>query len=110
MDAYTPALLELGLKVMIGKGQRSEEVVKSMVENGAVYLAAVGGAGALLSKCIKKAEVIAFEDLGTEAIHRLYVENFTTIVLSMQRGIVFIIIQLWDKADNLVPITEKIPV
>ena len=86
MDAYTPALLELGLKVMIGKGQRSEEVVKSMVENGAVYLAAVGGAGALLSKCIKKAEVIAFEDLGTEAIHRLYVENFPTIVAIDAKG------------------------
>src|SRR5690606_16890465 len=86
MDAYTPALLELGLKVMIGKGQRSEKVVKSMVENGAVYLAAVGGAGALLSKCIKKAEVIAFEDLGTEAIHRLYVENFPTIVAIDAKG------------------------
>lgn len=80
VDSYTPALLNLGLKVMIGKGQRSEAVVKSIVQNKAVYLAAVGGVGALLSKCIKKAEVIAFEDLGTEAIHRLYVEEFPTIV------------------------------
>lgn len=80
MDSYTPALLELGLKVMIGKGQRSESVVRSIVQNKAVYLAAVGGVGALISKCIKKAEVIAFEDLGTEAIHRLYVEEFPTIV------------------------------
>jgi len=86
MDSYTPTLLELGLKVMIGKGQRSDSVVKSIIQNGAVYLAAVGGVGALISKCIKRAEVIAFEDLGTEAIHRLYVEEFPAIVAIDAKG------------------------
>jgi len=80
MDSYTPVLLDLGLKVMIGKGQRSEPVVRSIIKNKAVYLAAVGGAGALISKCIKNAEVIAFEDLGTEAIYRFEVEDFPAIV------------------------------
>ena len=68
MDKYTPLLLEKGLKGMIGKGKRSDEVIESMHKNHAVYFAAIGGAGALLSKCIKKSEVIAYEDLGTEAI------------------------------------------
>lgn len=80
MDRYTPRLLELGMKGMIGKGRRSNEVIQSMKEQGAVYFAAIGGAGALLSKCIKKSEVIAYEDLGTEAIRKLYVEDFPVIV------------------------------
>ena len=71
MDKYTPALLERGLRGMIGKGRRSEEVKKSMLKNGALYFAAVGGAGALLSKCIVASEVIAYEDLGTEAIRKM---------------------------------------
>jgi len=80
MDSYTPSLLDLGLKGMIGKGKRSEEVIDAMKKNDAVYFAAVGGAAALLSQQIKKCEVIAFEDLGPEAIHRLYVEDFPVIV------------------------------
>lgn len=81
MDKYTPLLLENGLKGMIGKGRRSEEVIESMNKNNAVYFAAIGGAGALLSKCIKKSEVIAYDDLGTEAIRKLEVENFPVIVV-----------------------------
>ena len=81
MDKYTPLLLEHGLKGMIGKGKRSKEVIESMHKNNAVYFAAIGGAGALLSKCIKKAEVIAYEDLGTEAIRKLEVENLPAIVV-----------------------------
>lgn len=81
MDKYAPALLDLGQTGMIGKGRRSEEVIASMKKNSAVYFAAVGGAGALLSKCIKKAEVIAYEDLGAEAIYKLVVENFPIIVV-----------------------------
>ena len=80
MDKYTPLLLEKGLKGMIGKGKRSDEVIESMHKNHAVYFAAIGGAGALLSKCIKKSEVIAYEDLGTEAIRKLEVENLQIIV------------------------------
>ena len=81
MDKYTPLLLEKGLKGMIGKGRRSEEVINSMNKNNAVYFAAIGGAGDLLSKCIKKSEVIAYDDLGTEAIRKLEVENFPVIVV-----------------------------
>ena len=81
MDKYTPLLLENGLKGMIGKGKRSDEVIESMHKNHAVYFAAIGGAGALLSKCIKKSEVIAYEDLGTEAIRKLEVENLPIIVV-----------------------------
>ncbi len=81
MDKYTPLLLKQGLKGMIGKGKRSQEVINSMNENHAVYFAAIGGAGALLSKCIKKAEIIAYEDLGTEAIRKLEVENLPVIVV-----------------------------
>ncbi len=81
MDKYTPALLRKGLKGMIGKGRRSEEVIQGMKENTAVYFAAVGGAGALLSKKIKKSEVIAYDDLGTEAVRKLYVEDFPVIVV-----------------------------
>mgnify|MGYP000241088971 CR=1 FL=1 len=81
MDKYAPKLLDLGLKGMIGKGKRSEAVIDSMKKNTAVYFAAVGGAGALLSKCIKKSEVIAYDDLGTEAIRKLYVENLPVITV-----------------------------
>lgn len=82
MDKYTPLLLEKGIKGMIGKGRRSQEVIDSMNKNNAVYFAAIGGAGALLSKCIKKVEVIAYDDLGTEAIRKLEVENFPVIVVA----------------------------
>ena len=81
MDKYAPTLLDLGLGGMIGKGKRSQSVKDAIVRNDAVYFAAVGGAGALLSKCIKKAEVIAYDDLGTEAIRRLEVENLPAIVV-----------------------------
>lgn len=81
MDKYAPGLLDIGLSVMIGKGKRSQAVVDSIVKNKCVYLAAVGGAGALLSKCIRKSEVVAYDDLGTEAIRRLEVENFPAIVV-----------------------------
>ena len=86
MDKYAPALLDLGLKGMIGKGKRTQEVIDAVVRNGAVYFAAVGGAGALLSKCIKKAEVVAYDDLGTEAIRRLEVENLPVIVVIDSTG------------------------
>ena len=81
MDKYTPTLLDMGMTVMIGKGKRSEEVIDAMKKNKAVYFAAVGGAGALLSKCIKKSKVIAYDDLGTEAIREMYVENLPVIVV-----------------------------
>ena len=81
MDKYAPTLLDEGLTGMIGKGKRSEAVIDSMKKNTAVYFAAVGGAGALLSKCIKKSEVIAYDDLGTEAIRKLYVENLPVITV-----------------------------
>jgi fumarate hydratase subunit beta len=80
MDSYTPSLLELGLKGMIGKGQRSTAVIDAMKKQRAVYFAALGGAGALIARSIKTAEVIAYPDLGPEAIHRLTVENFPVIV------------------------------
>ena len=81
MDKYTPDMLDLGLKGMIGKGKRSKEVIDAVIRNKAVYFACVGGAGALLSKCIKQSEVIAYDDLGTEAIRKLEVENFPVIVV-----------------------------
>ena len=80
MDKYTPTLLDLGLAGMIGKGRRSPAVKEAVIRNGAVYFAAVGGAGALLSRAIESAEVIAYEDLGTEAIRRLTVKDFPVIV------------------------------
>ncbi|MGN0292900.1 MAG: Fe-S-containing hydro-lyase [Lachnospiraceae bacterium] len=86
MDKYAPGLLDLGLRGMIGKGKRNEQVIDAIVRNKAVYFAAVGGAGALLSKCIKKAEVIAYEDLGTEAIRKLEVENLPVIVVIDAEG------------------------
>ena len=81
IDKYTPNLLDLGLKAMIGKGKRSKEVIEAIKRNSCVYFAAVGGAGAILSKCIKKSEVVAYDDLGTEAIRKLYVEDFPVIVV-----------------------------
>ncbi|MCM1183986.1 MAG: Fe-S-containing hydro-lyase [Roseburia sp.] len=86
MDKYTPRLLDLGLKGMIGKGKRSDAVKEAIVRNGAVYFAAVGGAGALLSKSIVASEVVAYDDLGTEAIRRLEVENFPAIVVIDAEG------------------------
>lgn len=86
MDKYTPALLDLGLKGMIGKGKRTEEVRHAIVQNGAVYFAAVGGAGALLSKSIVSSEIIAYDDLGTEAIRKLQVKNFPVIVVIDSKG------------------------
>ncbi len=86
MDKYTPALLDRGLKGMIGKGARSQEVIDSMVKNGVVYFAAIGGAAALISKSIRKMETLAYEDLGTEAIYRFYVEDFPAIVAIDAQG------------------------
>lgn len=80
MDPYTPRLLDLGLKCMIGKGKRSGEVCEAIRRNGAVYLCAIGGAGALAAKCIEKAEVIAFEDLGCESVKKLTLKDFPLIV------------------------------
>jgi fumarate hydratase subunit beta len=82
MDPYSPILIEKGLKGMIGKGTRSQEVKDSMVKYKAVYFAAIGGAGALISKCIKEAEIIAYEDLGPEAIRKLRVEDFPVVVVN----------------------------
>lgn len=81
MDKYTPKLLDMGLTAMIGKGKRSTQVLEAIVRNKAVYLAAVGGAGALLSRCIKESEVVAYDDLGAEAIRKLTVEKFPAIVV-----------------------------
>lgn len=81
MDAYTPLLLDNGLKIMIGKGARSDEVVDAIKRNNCIYLGAIGGAGALIANCIKKVEVIAYDDLGTEAVRKMYVEDFPCTVL-----------------------------
>ncbi len=86
MDKYTPRLLDLGLGAMIGKGKRSPEVVDAIIRNGAVYFAAIGGAGAILSKCIKDSQVIAYDNLGTEAIRRLEVEDFPAVVVIDSTG------------------------
>ena len=86
MDKYAPALLDLGLKGMIGKGKRTKEVKAAIMRNGAVYFAAVGGAGALLSRSITSSQVIAYDDLGTEAIRRLEVRDFPVIVVMDARG------------------------
>lgn len=86
MDKYTPLLLDKGFTGMIGKGKRSKEVIEAIVRNKAVYFAAVGGAGALLSKCIKESEVIAYDDLGTEAIRKMRVEDFPVIVVIDSEG------------------------
>ena len=86
MDKYTPDMLDAGLKGMVGKGKRSKEVIEAMKRNGAVYFAAVGGAGALLAQCIKEAEVVAYDDLGTEAIRRLHIEDLPVIVVIDKEG------------------------
>ena len=86
MDKYAPALLDMGLSGMIGKGRRSDAVKEAVVRNGAVYFAAVGGAGALLSRSVTAAEVIAYEDLGTEAVRRLEVKDFPAIVVMDPEG------------------------
>lgn len=86
MDKYTPALLDRGLKAMIGKGKRSTEVIEAMKRNGCVYFAAIGGAAALISRSIKRIETLAYEDLGTEAIYRFYVEDFPAIVAIDSQG------------------------
>ncbi|MBR3642350.1 MAG: Fe-S-containing hydro-lyase [Parasporobacterium sp.] len=86
MDKYTPLLLDQGLIGMIGKGKRTEAVKEAMVRNGAVYFAAIGGAGALLSKCITASEVIAYDDLGTEAIRKMEVKDFPVIVVMDAEG------------------------
>lgn len=86
MDAYTPMLLDIGLKGMIGKGLRNEEVKKSIIKNKGVYFGAIGGAAALIGKKIKESEIIAYEDLGAEAIRRLKVEEFPAIVVIDSKG------------------------
>jgi fumarate hydratase subunit beta len=86
MDKYTPLLLDMGMGGMIGKGKRSKEVIEAIVRNESVYFAAVGGAGALLSKCILSSEVIAYEDLGTEAIRRLEIKDFPVVVVIDSKG------------------------
>ena len=86
MDKYAPRLLDLGQKAMIGKGKRSKEVIDAIIRNHAVYFAAVGGAGALLSKCIKNSQIICYEDLGAEAILEIEVENFPVIVVIDSEG------------------------
>lgn len=86
MDKYAPALLDRGLKGMIGKGARNQEVIDAMIRNGCVYFAAIGGAAALISHSIKKIETLAYEDLGTEAIYRFDVEDFPAIVAIDAQG------------------------
>ena len=86
MDAYSPTLISIGQTGMIGKGKRNDEVIAAMKEHGAVYFGAIGGCGALLSKCIKKAEIVAFEDLGAEAIRKLEVEDFPVVVIIDSEG------------------------
>ena len=87
MDLYSPALIKKGLKVMIGKGLRSKEVTDSIVEHGGVYFAAIGGAAALMAKCVKSAKVIAFDELGTEAIRELVVKELPVIVAIDSKGV-----------------------
>ncbi|MBE6011739.1 Fe-S-containing hydro-lyase [Anaeropeptidivorans aminofermentans] len=86
MDAYSPRLIEKGLKVMIGKGFRDDKVIKAIKDHTGIYFAAIGGAAALMSKCVKSVEIIAFEDLGTEAIRKLYVEKLPVIVAVDSEG------------------------
>jgi fumarate hydratase subunit beta len=86
MDAYSPKLMEIGLKGMIGKGMRKKEVIEAMKKYKAIYFAATGGAGALLAKSVKKAEIVAYEDLGPEAIGRLEVVDFPAIVVNDTKG------------------------
>ena len=86
MDAYSPKLIENGLKYMIGKGKRNSAVVEAVKNNGGVYFSAIGGAAALMSKCVKSAQLVAFEDLGTEAIRKLYVEELPVIIACDSKG------------------------
>ncbi|MDF2881965.1 MAG: fumarate hydratase [Clostridiaceae bacterium] len=86
MDPYAPELLDIGLRGMIGKGLRSKEVIESMVKNKAVYFAAIGGAAALMGKAVKKAELVAYEDLGSEAVRKLEVENLPVVVVIDSEG------------------------
>ncbi len=86
MDKYAPRLLDLGEKAMIGKGKRTKEVIDAIVRNHAVYFAAVGGAGALLSKCIQKSEIVCYDDLGAEAVRKLEVKDFPVIVVVDSQG------------------------
>ncbi len=86
MDAYAPTLLDKGLKAMIGKGMRSKEVIESMKKNKAVYLASTGGAAALIAKSVREVEIVAYEDLGPEAVRRLVVEDFPAVVINDTRG------------------------
>lgn len=86
MDPFTPKLLDKGLKGIIGKGNRSKEVIDSLIKNKAIYFVAIGGAGALISKCIKSSKVVCYEDLGTEAIRELVVEDFPVIVAIDSQG------------------------
>lgn len=86
MDKYAPTLLDLGGKAMIGKGKRTREVIDAIIRNKAVYFAAIGGAGALLSKCITKSEVVCYDDLGAEAIRKIEVDNFPVIVVIDSEG------------------------
>jgi fumarate hydratase subunit beta len=86
MDPFTPKLLELGLKGMIGKGRRSQEVKEAMIKHKAIYMAAIGGAGALMARAVKEARVLAYEDLGPEAIRELKVEKLPAIVVNDTRG------------------------
>lgn len=86
MDKYAPELLDMGLGAMIGKGKRNRPVIDAIIRNGAVYFAAIGGAGALLSKCILSSEIIAYEDLGTEAIRKLEVKDFPVVVVIDSEG------------------------
>lgn len=86
MDKYAPTFLDKGQKIMVGKGKRSKEVMDAIQRDHALYLAAIGGAGALLSKCIKKSEIVCYEDLGAEAIRRIWVEDFPAIVVADCHG------------------------
>lgn len=86
MDAYSPDLIKLGQTGMIGKGKRNDDVINAMITYGAVYFGAIGGCGALLSKCIKKCEVVAYDDLGAEAIHKLEVVDFPVVVVIDSKG------------------------
>ena len=86
MDKYSPVLLDLGLRAMIGKGYRSDEVKKSIVKNNAIYFGAIGGTGAAISKCITKCEIIAFDDLGPEAIRKLEIEKMPLTVIIDSKG------------------------
>ena len=86
MDAYSPTLIAMGQTGMIGKGKRGPEVIAAMKEYGAVYFGAIGGCGALLSQCIKKSEIVAYKDLGAEAIRRLEVEDFPVVVVIDSQG------------------------